>query len=237
MTRATLDYNSEALGKMHGMVVLLPDDGEGPFEVLLLLHGLSDDETAWTRRTNLERHADGRGLMIVMPDGGRGFYADAHEGAEFGRAIGAEVPAFIRRHFRAKESGWHVAGLSMGGYGALRLGMSEPGLWATAHSFSGALSFGGRDWRADQPEFARIIGSDPQARGLDLYALADARPDVRISFDCGTEDFLLDQNRSFRDHLVAHGIPHVYAEFPGEHEWGYWDAGIVRHLDRIAPRP
>jgi putative tributyrin esterase len=177
--------------------------------------------------------------MVVMPDGGRGFYCDAAEGFQYGTAIGIELSERIDRTFPtiASRSGRAVAGLSMGGYGAIRLGLTYPDRFCAAVSHSGALAFGHRatthDGKPNSPEFQRILGPDPAGGSNDLFALVEAEdrknlPALRI--DCGTDDFLIESNREFHAHLTKIGVPHEYEEHPGAHTWGYWDEHIQETL-------
>lgn len=192
---------------------------------MFLLHGLSDDHTGWVRRTSIERYCDGLPLIVVMPDGYRGFYTDAHAGLAMETALAVELPKVIRAYFPVVER-WSVTGLSMGGYGALKFGIKHPQLFGSAVSHSGALHFGHlRDYEGD--EFARIF-PDSELGGKDsLFTLAKSAASLpRLRFDCGTEDHLLDYNRQFRDHLIRLNVPHEYEEFPGAHDWAYWDTHV-----------
>jgi S-formylglutathione hydrolase FrmB len=212
--------------------VILPD-GEAPegCRVMFLLHGLSDDHTIWCRRTSIERYVDGLPLAVVMPNGGRGFFTDAAEGFAYGRAIGEELPKIVRKHFRVAEDGWCVTGLSMGGYGALRLGLRYPELFRSVASHSGALAFGhdypsGRDDDFTR-EFARVTGTNPSGSDHDLFHLAEVCPRLpAIHIDCGTDDFLIESNRMYHSFLVGKGIEHEYLEYPGAHTWAYWDEHV-----------
>ena len=243
---AFLDYHyfSQALGKQTAAYVLLPETGEGPFPVLYLLHGLSDNHTIWLRRTSIERYVASLGVIVVMPDGGRGFYTDAAEGYAYGKAIGEELVDRIDKTFptQANRDGRVITGLSMGGYGAARLALSYPERFRAAHSLSGAVGFGHKDpnWDdARMPEFKRIVGKDYKGSEHDLYALAEKNhaagtlPQLRL--DCGTEDFLLEDNRAFDAFLTKKKIPHEYEEFPGAHTWEYWDVHIQDALRFFFP--
>lgn len=237
MALSTLNYFSPALKKATGATILLPEigDGEPPYPVLYLLHGLSDDHTMWQRRTSIERYVRSLPLLVVMADGGRGFYSDAVEGYAYETAIIEDLIGFVDRTFqtRAERAGRGIAGLSMGGYGAARLALRFPDMFAAAVSHSGATRFGnrtsGHDGSPVPPEFLRILGTDFIGGKNDLYALAknvpaDSLPALRI--DCGTEDFLIEDNRHFHAYLTEQKIPHEYAEFPGGHTWEYWDTHI-----------
>jgi S-formylglutathione hydrolase FrmB len=143
MALLELRYFSQALGKMTGAMVLAPEqeDLHGPFPVLYLLHGLSDDYTAWTRKSTIERQVQGLPLIVVMPDGGRGFYTDARQGFAYDTAIAQELVGLIDRTFNtdARRAARAIAGLSMGGYGALRLALTHPDRFCSAVRHSGVL--------------------------------------------------------------------------------------------------
>lgn len=227
-----LKYRSSALEKQTAAQILLPDPSiKGPYNVMFLLHGLSDDCTNWARNTSIERYLWGLPLIVVMPDGGRGWYCDAEEGYNYQTAIGVELPELIRGYFPTKEP-WCSTGLSMGGYGAAKLALAYPKLFKSAHSMSGALGFGHKaEYLVDErsKEFLRILGQDSVGGPNDLYALSErldspSRPMMRI--DCGTEDFLIEDNRAFSSHLSEIGFDHEYEEFPGDHSWPYWDLHV-----------
>jgi S-formylglutathione hydrolase FrmB len=217
-----------------------------------LLHGLSDDYTIWQRRTSIGRYVQMLPLIVVMPDGGRGFYCDAKEGFAYESAMINDLIPFIDKtfHTRPERSARCIGGLSMGGYGALKLALKFPELFVSANGHSGAYGFAHGLWRDKQPEFERITGANPVGGPDDLWALAQKfAPTTNrakmpaLRFDCGTSDFLLDQNRAFHDHLQTLGVPHEYAEFPGAHDWSYWDKHVqsalrfhAKHLGISKPR-
>lgn len=219
------------------MNVILPMRGRGPWPVFYLLHGRSDDHTIWLRHTNIERYASQWPMIIVMPDGLRSYYADSPLGA-FTRYIAYEIPTFIERHFHARttRAGRCIGGLSMGGYGALRVGLSHPDRFASINSHSGDLLRGGKPWPGkDQAEHNRVFGDSPAGTSHDLQTLAaqavranKKMPKIRI--DCGTEDFLIEDNRAFHARLKSLGINHEYAEYPGRHNWDYWDTHVREAL-------
>ena len=247
MSLCELHWSSKVLGKHVGTYVYVPDDHPPPFATLYLLHGLSDDYTIWLRRTSIERYATRWPLMVVMPDGFRGFYTNNDQGPAFAQYIGEELVAQIDRIFPTSRSrdARGIGGLSMGGYGALRLALAYPDVFSVATSHSGAVMHGSRDHpREGGPispdEFARIFGTNPEGTDHDLITLArrcqqlGKLPQMRI--DCGVEDFLLDDNRAFHAKLEALRVPHEYEEFPGAHSWEYWDTHVQTALAFHAER-
>jgi S-formylglutathione hydrolase FrmB len=238
MALCEVRWHSAVLGQKLSMNVILPEVSHAPFPVFYLLHGLTDDHTVWLRRTNVERYVADLPLIVVMPDGHRGFYTDHVNGPAYGRYTADEIPAFVERNFpamRTRESRC-IGGLSMGGYGALRLALAHPDRYVSATSHSGAVGMGDRDHPRDGgpvglAEFRRIFGLSPWGTDHDLLHLARAAkagptPLPKIRMDCGTEDFLLDDNRTLHDELTKIGIPHEYEEFPGAHNWDYWDQHV-----------
>jgi S-formylglutathione hydrolase FrmB len=236
-----LKYFSNALQKQTAADLILPEPKQsGPFSVLYLLHGLSDDHTIWQRRTSIERYVEGLPLIVVMPDTGRGWYTDAVEGMAWESAIVGDLVSYVDGlfHTRADRGGRCLAGLSMGGYGAAKLALRFPDRFVAAVSHSGALAFAHKPipaeaderWRLER---TRIVGENPVGGPNDLYALAAGlapsdRPALRI--DCGTEDFLIEDNREFHAYLDGIGYAHEYAEHPGAHNWAYWDLHIQESL-------
>ena len=236
------DFFSEVLEVGTSMTVLLPQASEdqvgvtgtqrtGDFPVLYLLHGLSDDSTALLRYTSIERYAAPLGLAVVMPQVQRSFYADEVHGERFFTFLSDELPEVVRRFFRVsgEREDTFVAGLSMGGYGALKWALHRPGHFAAAASLSGALdleAISQDEWR--KPLIQRVFDGriGPQD---DLFALledADVESLPSLYVGCGTEDHLYEHNLRFVDEATAAGVD-VQVDFrAGEHEWGVWDATI-----------
>lgn len=252
MALSTLHWFSQVLGKHTTTQVWIPDVGTPPFPTYYLLHGRSDDHTIWWRRTRLEMYVAKYPMILVMPDGHRGFYTDNVDGPAWAKHIGEELPAMIERTFNAKaERGARaIGGLSMGGYGALRVGLAYADRFCSINSHSGAMGWSRfadkgtleveaqrLNWdAATRAEMRRIFGDAP-LRGGPHDPIFHARkakaagnlPSLLI--DCGTEDFLIESNRGFTQDLTEQDIPHVYREFPGAHNWDYWDLHVREALE------
>lgn len=249
---------SDALGLSVSFYVLLPQtatrqigmgggERRAHYQTLYLLHGLSDDHTIWMRRTSIERYAALKNIAVVMPAVGRSFYQDMANGAKYWTYLSEELPALCQEWFplSAKREDNFAAGLSMGGYGALRLALAKPEKFAAAASLSGALDVARRLREAGKPEsriskaeWIGIFGPGLKAgqTDADLYFLAQkvaasSGPKPRLFLACGTEDQLIADNRAFRQHLDGLHLENSYTESPGAHDWGYWDAQIQRVLE------
>jgi putative tributyrin esterase len=239
MSICEIHWFSAILEKTVATTVILPDGGTPPFATLYLLHGLSDDHTIWHRRTRVEWYVRELPLVVVMPDGYKGFYTNIPGGPRYAAYINEELIAFIERTFPVKRTrdARAIGGQSMGGYGALRAAFAYPHLYCSAHSHSGALMHGSKMWKAgSEYDRSEVFGDDPRGSDHDLLKLAancvsgDATF-PKLLIDCGTGDFLLNDNRDFHARLEAMGVPHTYREFPGEHNWDYWDQHIRDALE------
>ena len=257
---AFLDFHffSETLGLTSAAHVLIPQPTVGQiglagrerrekYPTLYLLHGLSDDHTIWMRRTSIERYAAEKNLAVVMPAVGRSFYQDTAGGAKYWTFVSEELPALCEQFFplSGEREQRFAAGLSMGGYGALRLGLACPERFAAAASLSGALDLARRLREAgregallSRAEYAGIFGPELRGAGTDadLFFLAEklaasTAPHPALYVACGTEDALLGESRAFHQHLAGLHLTATYHESAGAHDWRYWDAEIQRVLD------
>lgn len=248
MSLHEIRYRSDALQKHTGCFAVHPDPSvPRPYHCMLLLHGLSDDYSIWQRRTSIERYLEGKPIIAVMPDGGRGFYVDALRGFKYLQAVAYELPQLLNDWFKI-DGKWCTAGLSMGGYGALRVALERPDMFVSAVSHSGAVIMGHSYPVEDKAEprgiefleeFLPVFGSCVPGGANDLLRLAaEANPLPALRFDCGTEDFLLESNRFYHKLLTEASVPHEYEEFPGDHNWAYWDEhiqeAIAFHLKHLA---
>jgi len=236
MAICELHFWSASLGRQTACNLLIPQGQPSPWAAFYLLHGASDDHTIWARRTSIERYVEGLPLLVVMPEGGgSGFYTDAVDGSgNYESAIIKDLIPFMDATFptRKDKGGRAIGGLSMGGYGAIKLALKYPDLFGSANSHSGAVSLSSMVNSSDdlfRQYMRRIFGENAVGSDEDPFALAqksDAATRPALKIDCGTEDFLLQNNRDFHAHLETLSVPHQYDEFPGAHEWGYWDTHV-----------
>jgi len=247
LVNATLPYN----------VILPPDYRTSTvtrYPVLYLLHGFSGHYTDWVTKTNVAEYAAQYRLIVVMPEGNNGWYTDSVSAAtdKYESYILTELIPDVQRRYRTIESryGRGIAGLSMGGYGALKLGLKSPGTFAFAGSMSGVLAV--PNWAdADFQNLKSIRDSvfstfGPPAsearKANDIYKIVRGLTAARVAsmpyiyLDCGTEDFLVSDNNQFAALLREKKIPHEFRELPGDHSWPYWDRQVKEVLQLAAEK-
>ena len=252
---ATMEFQfySKALKKVTTVNVILPEvhktaDGignpGGTYKTLYLLHGLSGDHTNWMRKTSIERYANEYGIAVVMPNAGRSWYTDTVCGENYFTFVAEELPAVCRSYFKGmsdKREDNYVAGLSMGGYGAMKIALTYPDRYCGCVSLSGALDITRKnrnrdlnEWRAlfdyNLQDFDQLLNTEHDVYGLVRKNHAEGLPFPKLFIWCGTEDGLIYNNRDMRDLLTELGIAHCYKESEGNHSWQWWDLHIQAGL-------
>ncbi|MBQ3079697.1 MAG: esterase family protein [Clostridia bacterium] len=250
-----VDFFSDVLGMCVEMDVILPENTSGQigmegkndggkWKTMYLLHGMSDDHTIWQRRTSIERYVSDKGIAVVMPSTQLGWYTDMYMGHKWYTYIAKELPAICRSFFpnmSDKREDTFVCGLSMGGYGAMKLALRDPETFGYGASLSGGLdvedtvcnlSLGNEGYWTD------VFGPKDEVKGSfnDLFQAAcdlkaSGRPLPKLYMWCGEQDFLYHQNVKMRDHLNALSYDLTYEESPGIHSWKYWDEKIQTVLE------
>jgi len=243
LINATLPYN-----------VILPVDYDTStttrYPVLYLLHGLFGHYSDWATRTNVADYAGNYRMIIIMPEGNDNWYTDSASVAtdKYESYILKELIPDVDQRYRTIDAryGRSIAGLSMGGYGAIKFGLKSPETFVFAASMSGAFGvtrFSDKDLGPGRQQLTKLFGPvDSETRlANDLFAILEKLTPARVSslpyfyFDCGTEDspLIFPYNRQLAAAMFDKKIPHEFRELPGDHSWGYWDQQ-VREVLRIA---
>jgi S-formylglutathione hydrolase FrmB len=220
-------------------------------KTLILLHGLSDNYSVWGHRTSILRYAEEYDIAVIMPEVQRSFYHDMKNGPAYFEYIREELPALASDLFNVSVNpeDLYIAGLSMGGYGAFYAALSCPEKYAGVGCFSSACDIRSIVETDVFIGMETLAGLDGDRRGIfgelpkvsdtsDLFHLittAAKKPKKPAIFmTCGTEDFLYDSNVRLRNHIQATGaFNFTYEEWPGIHEWGFWDVSIQKMLKRF----
>ncbi len=254
----TVHFFSDSLNEQRAFNLILPLDYEvstGRYPVLYLLHGYTGDNSDWTLLTNLSGYAARYRLIIVMPDGSNGWYVNSATDpkAKFEDYIIKDIIPYVEKHYRTipLRRARAIAGLSMGGYGAMFLGLKHPDLFAAIGAFSGALDVAhnglppdtlnaNEKERKQKAEIMSHFGApgSPTAKERDPFeilskVLRERMPALYIAE--GGEDFLIKGNREFVAELARLKIPYEYREVsPREHTWDFWDEQIRIFLGKLA---
>lgn len=228
-----------------------PKNGQ-KYQVLYLLHGFSADHTDWARFSGIERYAQAKQLAVVMPGANNSMYCNLPTGGNYYNYYTQELPKMMQAIFpiSAKRENNFIAGLSMGGFGALKAALMNPDKYAAAASLSGGMGMGDRikdmagSKTSQLPKGLDITkwamgayggdgrrASDEDIKVLLKKVLESGKKMPKLYQACGTEDFIYGENISFRDYARSLGADLKYEEGPGIHDWDFWDPYIRKVLD------
>ena len=226
----------------------MPETPEKPFKTLYLLHGVFGSYIDWVNGTRIQRYADEHDLAVVMPSGDNAFYVDQPGSNNYyGEFVGKELVELTRKMFplSRKREDTFIAGLSMGGYGAMRNGLKYCENFGCVVSLSGALLVEGMEKRTnDDPFFlnrrdyaeacfgdlSKVVDSDMNPKYLVRQLKKEGRPIPRIYMACGDKDSLLPVNQDMAAFLKEQGVDVTFEIGPGSHEWDFWDTYIRRAI-------
>jgi len=243
VTTQVVTMHSNALDKETTYIVALPDPLEPgkEYPVLYLLHGATGNYRDWTDKTTVTQALEERNMLVVMPDGDSySWYLDSPVKTEsqYDTAISRDLVNDVDCRFPtiSNRNGRGIAGLSMGGHGALSLAAKHPEVYSSASSMSGILNvsdhpgkWGLNDILGLQPELLTNWTSNSVLYLADKFTTAN----VALLFDTGVGDKTgaVEDNRRTHEALANRKIAHDYREFPGIHDWKYWGGHIDEHLD------
>ena len=255
------NFMSKKLLRMATVHVILPVDKfpipgvpevpgkDGPFKTLYLLHGIFGNYTDWISGTRIQRLAEKKNLAVGMPSGDNSFYIDRPASCNnYGEFIGDELVEMTRKMFPLSHDreDTYIGGLSTGGFGAIRNGLKYNETFSRIAALSAAVHV------LEDIENANkgIIDLEDCGFGnLKEAVLSDKNPKVivralkekiksgenaplpKIYLACGTDDFLIDANRNYRDFFRESGMDLTYFEEPGFHDWDFWDKHIQKVIE------
>lgn len=254
-----LDLYSYELAMNTQVSVLLPErrgvphvSREGrPYPVVYLLHGHGQDHTSWLRLSRLESYLQNTDVIVVMPNGSRGCYVDGVATHRYGTYLTEELPTALGNwlHLSSAREDTFIAGMSMGGYGALRAALAHPDRYAAAAGLSTAVRLEKMELPPDAadkglslPRFAEVprnllqvfgpeadYDTSPYSLKVLARQLQDADvPAPRLLQLCGDDDPLLGQNQELADYIRTScpRLDHTFRVSPGMHNFDFWDAKI-----------
>lgn len=254
-----INYPSACLKRNISFTVLVPveqdpftkeltaEDGK-KYKSLYLLHGFGGDCNDWILNTRIYKYAEEHQMAVIMPSGENRFYLDNERSGEaYTKFIGEELVNCTRHllPLSEKREDTLIGGLSMGGYGAVTVGLNYPETFGGILAMSSALIAesvakmkpGDHNGIADYSYYESVFGDpkdvlaswkNPKYQVESLQKEHRQIPEIFLA--CGTEDFLVTANREFHSYLEEHEVPHTYVEDAGEHNWDFWDRHIQTGL-------
>ena len=250
MSLVEVNFVSKKLFRAVTFTAIIPTEATQPLKTLYLLHGALGDHYDYLTGTRIKRWALEKNLAVIMPSGENQFYVDKPEQGEYyGAFVADELVEFTRKMFPLsdKKEDTFIAGLSMGGYGALVNGLKYHETFSRIGAFSPA-TFLKQVWSKD-PETAgsgtfnagfydnvfggieTIKGSDKDYYYLVEQLIKNKKAIPEIYLPIGTEDFLIESVREFHQFLQKKKIAITYIEDKGGHEWDFWDTYLKRFLE------
>ena len=249
MALAELNFYSEALGMQTTVNVIIPqksssgeigiksDAKDEKYKCVYLLHGLSDNHSIWLRRTSIERYAQEYGICVVMPCADKSFYTDMKDGGKYYTYIAKELPRIIREFFNVSEKREDnfIAGNSMGGYGALKIGLRECDSFCACAGLSSVADIVGlTDTFRDVyiPIFGEELNIPDEENLFFLTQSYNNNPNKpKIYMGVGTEDYMYKENIKLKEHIESLDFDFTYRESSGTHCWEFWDEYIQYVLE------
>ena len=254
MASGRMEFHAQTIMQHVSFSFVLPNDVEmaevrdprhyeRPTKTLILLHGLTGTDTDWLYGGVAQDMAIQYNLAVFMPAAGNNFYLDrGYPGGNWCSFVGQELPDYIRRVFGCcdRREDTLIAGLSMGGYGALHTALQYPGRFSGCAALSSALRIRaiaeGRHDGVMPPEMFRDVFGDPDKllesdRNPEWqYRQLQGREIPSIYMAIGTEDSLYACNQEFRRFLTEQKADFCYEEGPGGHFWSFWNEYLPRGL-------
>lgn len=226
----------------------MPVREKKPFKTLYLLHGIFGNYTDWVTGTRIQRWAEENNLVVIMPSGENHFYVDNEKANQmYGQFIGKELVQVTRDLFPLsdKREDTFIAGLSMGGYGAIRNGLKYAETFGYVAGLSSGFIFDNiknSTYEDKSPtgnrgyyeyvfgDLDQLEGSDKDVKALITQLINENRELPKLYLACGTEDFLYEANIDYKNFLEQNHVDFTYEEGPGAHTWDFWDTYIYKVL-------
>ena len=235
--------------------MLIPDWANRPFRIVYLLHGLHGNSATWLDKSMLSEYAKNDNTVFIMPEAGRSFYTNQKYGRRYFDFFNEELPCKCQKIFSisAKREDTAVMGYSMGGYGALRLSLSNPESFGFCGAISPACLYFKPILDKLREDPSPYLKTGPEANevfkdlrciygdGLeyredyDVVKLAKNfpadKPKPKFYVTCGTEDDLRKENLEFTKMMAGTDFDYTYEEWPGGHEWIFFNEALRKTLE------
>jgi len=207
------------------------------YKVIYLLHGYSDNSTSWMRMTAIERFLCKEPVVVIMPETDNYCWVNTYNGFKFGDYLTKELPRLVTSLFpvSTKPEDTMIAGFSMGGYGALHAGLTNPTRYGLVAAFAPAILVENRYQGKRPVDFESIFGDRNKAKDSDfnLYQLLKAEKSPEIYLTTGKNDFLYEEDAQFFQEAKKQGLPIEFEPVEGKHDWFFAEEAFYRAYARF----
>lgn len=249
MALFSIDFYSTILGHETDLTVIVPEEKDisdfskktEPYDTVYLLHGMGDNGSAWSRLSNIEHYANETGFLLVMPSAGHSFYTNAVYEKAWGTFFENELPYHVGKWFNLSDNKF-IAGLSMGRFGAFKIGFKNLKQFKGIAGLSSVLSLvelknnAPSELKSTINQVYKVIWGTENpntsihqlVKDIDAYCKYNNGP--IILHYCGLNDFLYGDNKRFMTEMKETRANYHFEEWEGGHEWGFWDEAIKKTL-------
>lgn len=242
MASLSCHFNSAALDLKTQIEILIPDDikEDEKLKVLYLLHGYYGNQTDWIRQSSIERYISKYRVVVVMPAVNNSYYTNMVYGLKYFTYVTEDLPKFIENTFPVSKhrDDHYICGLSMGGYGALKIAFTYPTRYKMAASISGALNLehikslsltNGKRLQFEATfGYKSVKDTKHDLKYLVSQMSKKDKESLNLFIGCGKEDFLYQDNVDFVSYLKEQEIACTYVESSGTHDWVFWDSSVQK---------
>lgn len=231
----TVEIFSESMGKKIKAVIIFPENHSKAVPTLYLLHGYSGDYSNWvTKAPYIKTLVDRYNYAVVCPDGGYGsWYWDikGDRDNQYETFISKELISYVEGRYDVCENreSRAITGLSMGGHGALYVGIRHQDLYGAVGSTAGGVDFRPfpNNWEIINRLGPYSENKEKWDQHVVIEMLHQIKPNsLKIFVDCGTDDFFYTVNKALHERMTYLNIPHTFVSMPGKHNWDYWSQSI-----------
>ena len=238
-----ITVKSPALKKRADISIYVPNEPkEQPLDAVILLHGVYGSHWAWTMNGSVHKTANRliaerkmKPMVLIMPSDG--LFGDGsgylkHKDEDYENWIVDDVITVIKEQIEVvnDNSNFFISGLSMGGYGALRLGAKHPNTFRSFSGLSSITDFPQLSQFLEKEDFEKLSNVALKKESVLECILNNKSHILPFHFDCGTDDILIELNRELHQSLLENKIEHSYKEHSGSHQWDYWQKHIEDSL-------
>ncbi|WP_125569160.1 alpha/beta hydrolase [Companilactobacillus insicii] len=233
MTLLNTSFRTNFLHTYFKTTVVIPDTGKSNYKAIWLLHGYTADDTTWMRNVNIEKLADKNDIAVIMPEGRNAFYTDSDfipYYSFFVKELIPKIQQLLPISDKAEDN--YIGGVSMGGYGALKIGFSNPDKFSKIAAMSPVANIEHFRNNPKSPmpikTFDSIFESPEKIKDNQLINIFNqTHPKQKVLQLCGDKDFMHEDNVELKNFLTDNlNDNYTWMPVSGDHSWNTWSENV-----------